>query len=341
MRDVRRDRDADRRDVVVGRVPPARRVAAPPLQDRARRHSPQQPDRRLAVAREDPVLVLEGVDRARLHRLVVPVDRVRADPALAVVDDGALVVGSKQDERPVELEQVVLGEPVDLPSGTAVAVADHATKVALGGKHLRHCRDYPRASGGSAESGGEHRVTAREPVGAESSTRRCGSSAARVSPSRPRSMYCVATSTSRPTFGSTKGAKSPHWLGDPPGGSPISRARVDCSTSAAKLPAAENVVRPVQQHRPRAAVTTLLASASSSGKYLVLSAPFWRTSTISRRKAGLRARRAVRQVAGVARVGVRDVDEAPALQGRHRLLGAAVPNPQRVAHAGRCCRGCQ
>ena len=74
---------------------------------------------------------------------MVPVDRVRADPPLAVVDDGALVVGPKQDERSVELEQVLLGEPVDLPVRDRVAVADHATEVALGGKHLRHRRDYP------------------------------------------------------------------------------------------------------------------------------------------------------------------------------------------------------
>ena len=37
-----------------------------------------------------------------------------------------------------------------------------------------------------------------------------------MSPSRPRSTYWVATSTSRPTFRSSKGAKSPQWLGEPP-----------------------------------------------------------------------------------------------------------------------------
>ena len=56
MRHVRRDRDADRRDVPVERVPPAGRVAAPPREHRRGRHPAQQPDRRLAVAREDPVL---------------------------------------------------------------------------------------------------------------------------------------------------------------------------------------------------------------------------------------------------------------------------------------------
>ena len=50
VRHLRRDRDADRGEVVVGRVPPAGRMAAPPGEDRRRRHPAQQPDRRLAVA---------------------------------------------------------------------------------------------------------------------------------------------------------------------------------------------------------------------------------------------------------------------------------------------------
>ena len=107
VRDVRRDRHADRGDPVLGRVPPAGRMAPPPVEDGARRNPAQQPDRRLAVAREDPVLVGERVHRAGLHRLVVPEDRVRADPALAVIDDRALVVGTQQDERAVDREQVV------------------------------------------------------------------------------------------------------------------------------------------------------------------------------------------------------------------------------------------
>ena len=74
----------------------------------------KQPDRRLAVGREDPVLLLEGMDGARLHRLVVPEDRVRADAALAVVDDGALVVRAQQHHRAVEVEQLLLAEPLHL-----------------------------------------------------------------------------------------------------------------------------------------------------------------------------------------------------------------------------------
>src|SRR5205807_716886 len=88
--------------------------------------------------REDPVLALEGVDRAGLHRLVVPEDRVGADPPLAVVDEGALVVGAEQDELAVELEQVVLGEPFDLAVRDALAVADHPPEIALGRKYLGH-----------------------------------------------------------------------------------------------------------------------------------------------------------------------------------------------------------
>ena len=70
-----------------------------------RRHAAQEPDRRLAVAREDPVLVVERGHGADLHGLVVPEYGVGADPALAVVDDRALVVGAHEDELPVELER--------------------------------------------------------------------------------------------------------------------------------------------------------------------------------------------------------------------------------------------
>ena len=40
--------------------------------------------------------------------------------------------------RAVELEQVVVAEPSTSPSGSALAVADHAPEVALGREHLRH-----------------------------------------------------------------------------------------------------------------------------------------------------------------------------------------------------------
>ena len=60
---------------------------------------------RLPVAREDPVALLERVHDARLDRLVTPEDRVRADAALAVVDDRPLVVGAQQDERAMEREE--------------------------------------------------------------------------------------------------------------------------------------------------------------------------------------------------------------------------------------------
>ena len=36
------------------------------------------------------------------------------------------------------LDEVVVGEPLDLPVGHRVAVADHTPKVTLGRKHLRH-----------------------------------------------------------------------------------------------------------------------------------------------------------------------------------------------------------
>src|SRR5207302_1324733 len=80
----------------------------------ARRDPAQQPDRRLAIARKDPVLVGERVNRPRLHRFVVPEDGVRADPALTVVDDRTLVVRAEQDERAVDGEELVGAETVDL-----------------------------------------------------------------------------------------------------------------------------------------------------------------------------------------------------------------------------------
>ena len=65
VRDVRRDRHADRGHAVALRVPPAGRVAAPPGQHRRRRQPAQEPDRRLAVRREDPVSAARAPPRRR------------------------------------------------------------------------------------------------------------------------------------------------------------------------------------------------------------------------------------------------------------------------------------
>src|SRR3954471_18865557 len=138
VRHVRPDRDADRRDVVVGRVPPAGGMTAPPREHCRRGHPAEEADRGLAVRREDPVVVLERVDRACLHRLVVPEDRVRADSPLTVVDDRALVVRAQEDERPVEVEELLLAEAVDLAVAAAVRVADDPPQIALRGSYVRH-----------------------------------------------------------------------------------------------------------------------------------------------------------------------------------------------------------
>ncbi len=69
---------------------------------------------------------------------MVPEDRVRADAALAVVDDGALVVGAQEDEVAVELDEIVVAEPVDFAVGHGVAVADHAPEIALSRENLGH-----------------------------------------------------------------------------------------------------------------------------------------------------------------------------------------------------------
>ena len=182
MRHLGRDRDADRREVVVGGVPPAGGVPAPPGEDRRRRHAAQEPDRRLAVAREDPVLVLERVERAGLDRLVTPVDRVRADPALAVVDDGALVVGAQQHHRAVEVEQLLLADALDLAVRNRVAVADHTAKIALGGNGARHRRaDFT----GAPAAPRARRAARARPVGRGRGRRRTsGSPSARLRPGR-------------------------------------------------------------------------------------------------------------------------------------------------------------
>ena len=137
VRDLRRDRDADRRDVHVLRVPPAGRMPAPPLEDRGGRQAAQQPDRRVAVAREDPVAVLERVDGTGLDRLVAAEDRVRPDPALSVVDDRPLVVRPEADERAVDREKRVVVEPVG-PAIGLVSEPDHALEALLDGGNLVH-----------------------------------------------------------------------------------------------------------------------------------------------------------------------------------------------------------
>ncbi len=162
MRDLRRDGHADRGDVELRRIPPARRVAPPPGEHGRDGHPAQEPDRRLAVARKDPVAVLEREHGAGLHRLVVPEDRVRADPALPVVDDRALVVRPQEHEVAVELEQLVRAEPVDLAVRDRLAVADDAAQVLprRGARWLIavavYCRTPPKAAVGSIESD-EHR----------------------------------------------------------------------------------------------------------------------------------------------------------------------------------------
>ena len=113
-------------------------MAAPPGEDGRDGHPTEQADGRLAVAGEDPVLPLEGVRGADLHRLVAPVDRVRADAALPVVDNRALVVRAEEDELPVELEEVGVSEAVDGAVLDGVAVADHAPETRLRRKHLGH-----------------------------------------------------------------------------------------------------------------------------------------------------------------------------------------------------------
>ena len=83
------------------------------------------------------------MERARLHPLVPPEDRVGPDAPLAVVDDGALVVGPQQHHRTVELEQVLVGEAVDLAVRLSFPVPDHPPHVPFGGNHLGHAGIIP------------------------------------------------------------------------------------------------------------------------------------------------------------------------------------------------------
>src|SRR5204863_9329120 len=137
----------DRSDVPVERVPPTRGMPAPPLEDRRRRHAANEADRGLAVAREDPILLVERERGAGLDRLVVPGNRVRPDPTLAVVDERALVEHAQEDHAPVELDQVLIGEPHEDQART-VRASRSATKVAS----VTSPRSSPSACSGSGWS---------------------------------------------------------------------------------------------------------------------------------------------------------------------------------------------
>ncbi len=140
--DVRGDRHGDRRDAELLRVPPAGRMAPPPGEHRLGRHPAKEADRRLAVGREDPVLVCEGVRRPDLHRLVPPEDRIRPDPALPVVDERALVVGSQEHHGPIEVQKSSVVETLDLAVRHLFPIADDPPNVMLGRKHLCHAPKY-------------------------------------------------------------------------------------------------------------------------------------------------------------------------------------------------------
>ena len=153
VRDVGGDGNADRRDVQVGRAPPARRVSAPPLQDGRGRQAAEQADRGLAVAREDPVALLERVDGTGLDGLVPVEDRVGPDAALAVIDDRALVVGPQEDERAVKREERIVAEALDAAIGLAL-VPDHTTQILLDDAHSRSETAFPFFCQAVSDTGG-------------------------------------------------------------------------------------------------------------------------------------------------------------------------------------------
>ena len=128
---------------------------------------------------------------------MVPEDRVRADPALPVVDHRALVVRSQQHEVAVELEQIVGAEPVDLAVRNRLAVADDAAQVSFGGEHAAHRGQsiQPLAHGDRLR---EHRISARKVVGGAICTATSGSKPARSSGRPSTSTYCGGTCTVQP-----------------------------------------------------------------------------------------------------------------------------------------------
>ena len=69
---------------------------------------------------------------------MAPEDRIRPDPALAVVDDGALVVGSQEDHSSVEVKQRSVAETLDLAVRYPFPIADDPPNALLGRKHLCH-----------------------------------------------------------------------------------------------------------------------------------------------------------------------------------------------------------
>ncbi len=79
---------------------------------------------------------------------MAPEDRVRADPALAVIDERALVVGSQEDHPAVEIQERGVAEALDLAVRYSFPIADDPPNVMLGRKHLCHATKYrPRRRG--------------------------------------------------------------------------------------------------------------------------------------------------------------------------------------------------
>ena len=100
-----------------------------------------------------------------------------------MVDDRALVVGAQEDEPAVELDEVVVGEPLDLAVGDRFAVADHAPEIALSRENLGHERSNLPQEQAAHEQGqdddGADRSAHAEALEHDSSSTRRGSRAER------------------------------------------------------------------------------------------------------------------------------------------------------------------
>ena len=117
MRDVGGDGDADGRHAVLERVPEPCRVAAPVLQHLGRRLVAHEADGALPVRREQPVVGGRRAHGAHLHRLLAPEDGIGAEATLTLEAHTAVVEGAQQAHQAPDLEEVLVGQPLDVPAG--------------------------------------------------------------------------------------------------------------------------------------------------------------------------------------------------------------------------------
>src|SRR5918999_536773 len=242
---------------------------------------------------EQEIPPLAGVERRLLHpfpqRLPAGIgDRVDRLVGPRVLDDSLLRRVARVDElrqRGVDLRLRRRPEVRDAPLDVLPQVVPGHRPLPQQPEEGRLRRRQHQRSAAASTGSRPAKKSA-----AEVATGTLGWVATRVSSGEP--MYMTAVETVIPRDGIGICAESPHWLGDPPVGSPTNRALVKRSTSPAKFPAAENVRRPIRTRSFRALLIRRCLSAWIRRLYgVLLPPPFRRTATITRRTRFERASR--------------------------------------------------